>query len=137
MSLKMQVVIVVACLIMLCLLVRMVKNNALSLKYAMPWMLLCVGVGIFAVCTPFTAWMAAVLEIQVPSNMLFFMGFCFSLALIFGTTLTLSRMSLRLKKLTQEYALLEKEVREMRAQIEEEKEKRRKTEKGKEKQIEA
>lgn len=122
MSLKMQIIVVAAALVMLFLLVRMVKNKTLSLKYAMPWMLLCVGVGVVSVCTPFTSWVADVLGIQVPSNMLFFMGFCFSLALIFGMTLSLSHMSLRVKKLTQECALLEKELRELRESVEKEKE---------------
>ncbi len=114
MNVRMQIIIVLAVLIMLTFLVRLVKKNTLSLKYAMPWMLVSVGIGICAVWTPFTSGMADFLGIQVPSNMLFFMGFCFSLALIFGMTLALSKMSLRMKRLTQEYALLEKEVYELK-----------------------
>ena len=117
MSLKMKVIVVTAVLVMLFLLVRMVKNRSISLKYALPWMLLCVGVGVFSVCTPFTSWVADILGIQVPSNMLFFMGFCFSLVLIFCTTLSLSHMSLRVKKLTQECALMEKELRELKERV--------------------
>lgn len=117
MSLKMKVIVVTAVLVMLFLLVRMVKNKSISLKYALPWMLLCVGVGVFSVCTPFTSWVADILGIQVPSNMLFFMGFCFSLFLIFCTTLSLSHMSLRVKKLTQECALMEKELRELKERV--------------------
>lgn len=114
MNLKMQIIIVVSICCMLFLLVRMVKNNVLGLKYAIPWMLLGIGLGICTVWTSFTSWISDLMGIQVPSNMLFFMGFCFSLALIFGITLAISRMSLRIKRLTQECALLEKEIRELK-----------------------
>jgi len=39
-------------------------------------------------------------------NMLFFAGFCFSLAIIFSLSVAISRLSERVKKLSQEIALL-------------------------------
>ena len=45
-----------------------------------------------------------------PINMLFFLGFCFSLVIIFVLTVAISRVSIRMKQLTQELALYEKKV---------------------------
>jgi len=38
--------------------------------------------------------------------MLFFFGFCFALVIIFVLTMALSRMSIRIKELAQEIALI-------------------------------
>ena len=45
-----------------------------------------------------------------PINMLFFLGFCFSLVIIFVLTVAISRVSIRMKQLTQELALYEKKM---------------------------
>ena len=52
--------------------------------------------------------LAQIMGIDTPINMLFFLGFCFSLAIIFVLTIAISRMSIRIKELTQELALFEK-----------------------------
>lgn len=52
--------------------------------------------------------MAHKLGIASPVNMLFFFGFCFSLMIIFVLTISISRMSIRIKQLAQELALYEK-----------------------------
>jgi len=56
-------------------------------------------------------WLAVKLGIASPINMLFFLGFCFSLIIIFVLTVAVSRMSVRIKTLAQEIALYEKECK--------------------------
>ena len=48
------------------------------------------------------------LGIAQPINMLFFVGFCFALCIIFGLTVAISKMSVRIKELAQELALYKK-----------------------------
>ena len=50
--------------------------------------------------------------IASPMNMLFFLGFCFSLTIIFSLTISASKMSIQIKDLTQEIALYKKEQNE-------------------------
>lgn len=52
--------------------------------------------------------MAEQFGIADPVNMLFFLGFCFSLMIIFVLTVAVSRMSIRIKQMAQEIALHEK-----------------------------
>ena len=92
---------------------NMVRNKKLDLKYAFPWLFLGVGVGVLAVFDEFTARLAVMLGVEIPSNMIFFLGFCFSLTIIFCLTFAVSRLSYKVKRLTQECALLEKRLEEL------------------------
>ena len=47
------------------------------------------------------------LGIELPVNMMFFFGFCFTLLLLFILTVKVSKQEEQLKRLTQELALLE------------------------------
>lgn len=75
-----------------------------------------VGIGIFVLdCfPPLVNWLSYELGIASPVNMLFFLGFCFSLVIIFVLTVAVSRMSIRIKQLAQEIALYEKNSNEFR-----------------------
>ena len=57
-------------------------------------------------------YISELMGIADPVNMLFFLGFCFSLAIIFALTVAVSRMSVRIKELAQELALYNKKVEE-------------------------
>ena len=104
-------VFVLACVVVLIFgMMNMVRNKKLDLKYAFPWLFLGVGVGVLAVFDEFTARLAVMLGVEIPSNMIFFLGFCFSLLIIFVLTVTLSRMSERVRKLAQAVALNEEKI---------------------------
>ena len=50
-----------------------------------------------------------IVGIAVPINMVFFLGFCFLLLIVFELTQVISKMSEHIKYLAQKIALLEKE----------------------------
>ena len=54
--------------------------------------------------------------IQTPVNMLFFIGICFLLVIIFSLSTALSRNSEKLKRLTQEMGLLEERLRNIQSE---------------------
>ena len=108
MNIRIQIIIGIAVILALCVIINMIRNKRLELRYAVAW--LSVGGGIFIVdCFPqLITWMARKLGIASPINMLFFLGFCFSLMIIFVLTVAVSRASIRIKELAQELALYEK-----------------------------
>ena len=107
-------VFVLACVVVLIFgMMNMVRNKKLDLKYAFPWLFLGVGVGVLAVFDEFTARLAVMMGVEIPSNMIFFLGFCFSLTIIFCLTFAVSRLSYKVTRLTQECALLEKRLEEL------------------------
>ena len=108
MRLRIQIIVAVVIIIALCIIINMIRKKALELRYALAW--LCVGVGVLILdlFPGIMNWLAVFMGIELPINMLFFWGFCFSLIIIFGLTMSISRMSIRIKNLAQELALYEK-----------------------------
>ncbi len=115
MNIKTQILVIAAALAALIVLVNMIRNNKLELKYAMSWFVLGIGVLLFGCFPSLTSLLAGVFGIGTPVNMLFFAGFCFALIVIFSLTMAVSRLSNKVKKLAQELALLQKEREEQGA----------------------
>lgn len=109
MDIKIQIIIVVAVIIGFTLLVNMIRRNKLELKYALSWFMLGFGVLLFGVFPNLTVKLSKMLGIGTPVNALFFVGFCFSLIVIFSLTVAVSRLSKKVKRLVQELGLLQAE----------------------------
>lgn len=89
------------------------KKRTISLRYALPWTLLAIGVTVLTCFPVLTDRLTNLLGVSLPVNMIFFMGFCFSLVIIFSLSLAVSRLSKRVKALAQHQALLERTMQEM------------------------
>lgn len=113
MTTKIQVIIGVFLVIALILIVNMIKKRRLELKYALSWLAAIILVLIFDIFPILLTKVSALLGIWAPVNMIFFLGFCFSLVIIFILTVTLSRMSERVRKLSQAIALNEEKIEEL------------------------
>ena len=86
------------------------SEEKMGLKYALLWIVLAVSILILGCFPQLITWIAHFFGVQIPINMLFFIGFCFSLLIIFSLSAALSRNSEKIKKLTQEMGLLEKKL---------------------------
>lgn len=113
MSIRSQIIIMIAVAAALIVLACMVKRRTISLRYALPWTLLAIGVTVLTCFPVLTERLTNLLGVSLPVNMIFFMGFCFSLVIIFSLSLAVSRLSKRLKDLAQHQALLERTIQEM------------------------
>jgi len=111
MDIKIQIIVIAVIVIAMAILVNMIRNHKIELRYALLWMLMGFGVFIFTCFPGLIRVLAKMMGISEPVNMLFFVGFCFSLAIIFSLSVAISRLSNRAKKLTQEIALLKKEIK--------------------------
>lgn len=109
MNIKIQVIIGTTIMIVLIIIVNMIRKKMLELRYALAWLVVGCGVLILNLFPNVISYLANLMGIETPINMLFFLGFCFSLGIIFVLTLAVSRMSMRIKALAQELAILEKE----------------------------
>ncbi len=107
MDVKIQLIVGVGVILALIVIINMIRRKRLELRYALAWLL--VGLSILALdCFPqLITWLAVQVGVASPVNMLFFLGFCFSLMIIFVLTVAVSRMSIRIKELAQELALYE------------------------------
>lgn len=108
MNIKIRLIIATGVIVALAIIINMVRKRKLELKYVLSWLIVGVGILLLDAFPSLLNSFACVCGVAVPINMLFFLGFCFSLAIIFTLTVTVSRMSLRIKDLAQEIALYEK-----------------------------
>ena len=103
---KLQIILGVLILLSLIFIINMVRKRALELKYALSWFILLVGVGIIDCIPQSMTFLARALGIYDPVNMIFFIGFIFSILIIFVLTVALSRMSARVRKMAQIVAMM-------------------------------
>lgn len=113
MSLKLQGIIAVVVVLAIIAITRLIKKNKLELRHALIWYLVGILILVFDLFPGLLSWSTHLLGIETPVNMLFFLGLCFALIIIFILTMWISRTTERIKKLTQELALLEKKVKDM------------------------
>lgn len=111
MSIKTQILIIAAALLAIFYIMNKIRNKGIELRYSLLWLLLGVGVIFFACFPQMTQWLSHKLGISQPMNMLFFAGFCFLLPIVFSLSVAVSKLSNKVKRLTQEVALLEGEAR--------------------------
>lgn len=110
MTFKLQLIIGICLVVALLAIVNMIRKRKLELKYALSWLIAIVFVLIMDCFPMLLTRLSYFLGIWAPVNMIFFLGFCFSLLIIFVLTVTLSRMSERVRKLAQAVALNEEKI---------------------------
>lgn len=110
MSLRLQIIVGVVMAASILIIGNMVRKQKLDLRYALVWLLVGGLVLVFDIFPQLLVGLTNLMGVTLPVNMMFFLGFVFSLLIIFTLTLSISRLSERVKRLTQEIALLEEKV---------------------------
>ena len=82
MTVKARIILIVIFLIGLFLAVNSVRKKKMQLKYALPWILCSIILMIFAAVPGLLQGLAALMGIYSPVNLIFFLGFIFSLCAI-------------------------------------------------------
>ena len=87
---------------------HLIKKDHLSIRYSLSWYILSV-ILLIAVWFPnLLVVLANLLGIYSPMNLVFFVGFCLSLWILFSLTRIVSIQSSKIKSLAQQIALSEK-----------------------------
>jgi hypothetical protein len=97
--------------------VRLIRTHRLSLRESLLWFL---STGAAMVVTLFPSvlvWLAGVLQVEVPSNALFALTFVYVLVNLLALTLAVSTSTSRVRRLTQECALLRAELEQPRREL--------------------
>lgn len=110
MSVRLQIIIIICMLSVLLCIFNLVRHKRLDFKFAIGWILIDLCIIVLAVCPVILTKIAKLVGIASPVNMLFFFGFCFSVAIIFALSMTVSKLTERLKKLSQEIAIIRKDM---------------------------
>lgn len=122
MSGTVQQVVGILCIIAILYIGNLVRVKRLELKYALVWFAVGVLLLIFDLAPGIMEWLAKLLGIALPINMLFFLGFGFVLIIILTQTVVISNLTRKTKRLTQEVALLHRRIDNIKTREEETKE---------------
>lgn len=112
MTLKFRLIMAAILLIGFVIIINMVRKKSLDLRYALIWLALIAMILVIVIVPGLLGVITHFLGIYDAMNMVFFMGFVFLIIVTFFLTAALSRNSNRIKALTQQVALLEKQVRD-------------------------
>lgn len=110
MSLKIQIIVAVLIVMALLFIANMVRKETLDIRFALPWLTVGAAVLFLDLFPGVMNSLVHLLGIELPVNMMFFFGFCFTLLLVFSLTVKVSRQSEQIKRLVQEIALLEEHI---------------------------
>jgi len=113
---RVQILVGILLAIMLVFVISMVRKEKIDLRYALPWILLCLVIGVIDLFPETLEWLARKCGMHVPSNMVFLVAIVLLSLRVFLLTASVSRLSRKNTRLTQEIALLRGEVEEMRAE---------------------
>ena len=112
MTIKIQVLLIAFLLVLLIVIINMLRKRDLELKYVLVWMACDIALIILTCFPQLMRSLASALGIYSPMNMIFFLGFVFSLIIIFSLTVALSRVTEKVRKIAQIVAMLPDELKE-------------------------
>ena len=112
MTLKFRLIMAAILLIGFVIIINMLRKKSLDLRYALIWLALIAMILVIVIVPGLLGVITHFLGIYDAMNMVFFMGFVFLIVVTFFLTAALSRNSNRIKALTQQVALLAKQVRD-------------------------
>jgi hypothetical protein len=85
---------------------EMLRRHRLREKYALIWFCVAIGLLVVTLVPSLLTWAAGVLHVQVPANLLFFLGSLLLLAMSLQHSYELGRLEERTRTLAEEVALL-------------------------------
>ena len=110
---KLQIIIAIVVLVGMVYIISLIRKNRLELKYALSWLVVAFIVLIIDCFPVLMERLAVLLGIASPVNMMFFVGFLFSLIILLTLTVAVSIAATCVKRLTQKVALMEKRIEEL------------------------
>ena len=97
--------------------VYLIRHRRLNLSESLVWFLSTLAALGMTIFPRTLAWVAHALSIEIPSNALFAIAYLYFLGNLLSLTINLSSQTSRLRRVTQECALLRAEIDSLRATI--------------------
>lgn len=118
MSMKLTVFLIVGVLVYLGTIIHLIKKQLLNLKYTLLWLFSGLVMFVLAVVPQISVFVADLMGVATPANAVFAIEGLFALFIILSLTSIVSTQMLRIRRLTQTQAILEKRMRELEKKVE-------------------
>jgi len=116
MPVKQQLIAILLAAGLLIFIIDAVRRRKLREEYAWLWILVGVVIVVLSLWRDLLGTITALMGIQLPANTVFFFGLVFIVFINLHFSIRISRLTDRVKRLTQDLALLEEESRRDRAE---------------------
>lgn len=113
MPLELRIILLVGAILYLLVIYVLLKKGKLNIQYSIIWLASAAAFILFAAFPYIVFVLRDLLNIEVPSNLIFMLLFAFVLILLLSLSTIVTGFATRIRKLTQTQALLEKRVREL------------------------
>lgn len=110
MSLRLQMGIILVMLLVAGGIVRLLRKKKIDFRYGLAWLLVDGCIIVLTLFPRVFYWLSDVLGIASPVNMMLFAGLCLALVVIFTLSMSVSNLSDRVRKLSQEIAIIRKDM---------------------------
>lgn len=117
MTLELQILVAILAIFACVYITRLLRTRRIELKYVLLWYLVLIMLLILDLVPGALNGLTALLDFQLPVNMMFFAGFIFVLLILFSHTVILSELSKRNERLTQMVGLLDQRVTELEKRL--------------------
>lgn len=116
-SLKLQITVILAALLLLIIVIRGIRSGHLQLKHSLLWLFLGGINFFFAVFPRVTLFLTKLIGIELPVNAMFMTSIVVAYLLILQLSINSSTNELKKRKIAQKVTILEEEVRELKQQL--------------------
>lgn len=111
MSLKIQIIVIAVAALAIIMSFVLIKKERLGLRIAMPWLLVFVLIIIFAAIPSFMDWLANLIGIYSPVNMVLFLAGIFLMLILYSLMMTVFSNRKKIRDLVQKVAYLEEQMK--------------------------
>lgn len=110
MAMRLQIGIILLMVFVAGIIVHFLRHKKIDFRYALAWLFVDICIIILALFPQVLSWLSAVIGIASPVNMVLFVGLCLALVVIFSLSMSVSRLADKVRKLSQEIAIIRKDV---------------------------
>lgn len=110
MSVRLRITLIICLLLIAWYIIRLVRQKRIDFKYSLAWLFIELCILIMVIWPALLDKLSDKLGIASPMNMLFFFGFALAVVIIFCLSISVSKLSDRVRKLSQEIAIIRKDM---------------------------
>ena len=110
MSLRLQLGIIFIMLVVAGSIVHFLRRKRIDFRYALAWLFVDIIIIVMAIFPQAMVGLSDILGVASPVNMVLFVGLCLALVVIFSLSMSVSRRADKVRKLSQEIAIIRKDM---------------------------